>query len=125
MRLLHLWAFPLSFVGLLAAFLCRADYLRPEGEVLLFVAKERGLCAWFFKCSKFDAFTWGEVIVFRVPTFSARLLKHELRHAEQARWFGPLMPVVYGLCSLWALLKGGHAYRDNALEVDARRAEWR
>ncbi len=49
------------------------------------------------------------------------IIRHELRHQFQWMLLGPLFPVVYLLCGLWARLRGKSFYRDNLLEVDARK----
>lgn len=48
----------------------------------------------------------------------ARLVRHELRHLEQAREMGALR---WYVTYLWYAVRYG--YRDNPLEVDARAAE--
>ncbi len=48
---------------------------------------------------------------------------HELVHVRQCERWGPFFLPAYALASLWALLRGGHYYRDNGFEVHAERAE--
>lgn len=120
----YLWALPVTLVGGAAALV---GWTRPLGfrdGALLCVAKPGGLWAWFF-AHGFIAATWGGVIVF-VDVDAAqneKVLRHELRHFFQARIFGPLMPLAYGLCWLWGRLQGRTDYYGNFLEEDARRAE--
>jgi hypothetical protein len=45
---------------------------------------------------------------------------HELVHFKQARIFGVFLPLAYGVGALWALARGGHPYRDNWFEKNAR-----
>jgi hypothetical protein len=48
---------------------------------------------------------------------------HERAHVRQCERWGPFFLPAYGLASLWAWVRGGHYYLDNAFEVDAERAE--
>jgi hypothetical protein len=48
---------------------------------------------------------------------------HERAHVRQFERWGLLMLVLYPLAGLWAWLRGGHPYRDNWFERDARAAE--
>lgn len=53
-----------------------------------------------------------------------RILAHEQRHTAQQVWLGPLLPLLYVLCSLVLLcVPGKHWYYDNPFEIDARAAE--
>jgi hypothetical protein len=49
-------------------------------------------------------------------------LAHELAHVQQWQRHGPLFGVLYLLAGLAAKRAGGHWYRDNRYEVEARRA---
>jgi hypothetical protein len=120
----YVWALPVTLFGLLVAVggWCRLLTLR--SGALVFAAKPGGPCDWFFRRFGFGAFAWGGVVVLASEGLleNDRMLSHELRHFQQARWFGPLMPLAYGACALWELAHGRQAYRDNWFEVDARRA---
>ena len=48
---------------------------------------------------------------------------HERAHVRQFERWGLLMLVLYPLAGLWVWLRGGHPYRDNWFERDARAAE--
>ncbi len=116
----HIWAAPVTLAGLL--FVCLGRARRLTGTV--YVATPGTVLAAFFTRYGVAAFTWGAVICFGAERYvTPTRLTHERRHTTQAMCFGPLLPLAYGLCSLWALLHGRDAYRDNALEVDARGAE--
>lgn len=121
-----LCALPLSLLGLVLAL---AGGARPiwSGSFEVHLVGDRFVLAWFFRTFNVAAYTWGSVIVFASPLYSVTpwLLRHERRHVAQTFALGLLMPVAYGLASLVAALRGGHAYRDNWFEVDARRAEGR
>jgi len=90
----------------------------------LFANTGRGIIGLFSARLPVAAYTWGAVIVLERPGMAgdARLVAHELEHTRQSFALGPLMPVVYVLASLVAVLRGGHWYRDNRLEVAARAA---
>jgi hypothetical protein len=49
-------------------------------------------------------------------------LEHELEHVRQWRRYGILFPIAYVADSLRTRRRGGHWYRDNRYEVEARRA---
>lgn len=121
----YLWALPLTLTGLLAPVLCGAALPKKlEGGALLCVALPGGLCEAFFRKTGAAAFTWGGVIVLASEGLlqNARLLDHEQRHFWQARILGPLMPLAYAAAALLAVADGGHWYRDNWFENDARKA---
>ena len=48
--------------------------------------------------------------------------EHELVHVRQCERWGPFFLPAYALASLWAMIRGGHYYRDNGFEVSAERA---
>ena len=89
------------------------------------VAPRRGPLAWFFARAGVSAFTWGQTIVYRHRGLleDERLLRHERAHVRQSLLLGPLLAVAYPASSLLQLFRGGHAYRDNWFERDARRRE--
>ena len=49
-------------------------------------------------------------------------LEHELEHVRQWDRHGPVFPVAYVAASLRARRAGGHWYRDNRFEREARKA---
>jgi hypothetical protein len=67
------------------------------------------------------AITLGPLIVARRPLSDAELA-HELAHVRQWQRHGIWFPFVYLAASLAARRAGGRWYRDNAFEVEARRA---
>jgi len=69
------------------------------------------------------AITFGHVILGIGAQPLQRLRRHERVHVAQYERWGPLFLLAYPLASLWPWLRGGDAYRDNAFEVQARRAE--
>ena len=53
---------------------------------------------------------------------SAAELAHEVTHVRQWARHGWLFPAAYALASWRAAKRGGHWYRDNAFETEARSA---
>lgn len=49
-------------------------------------------------------------------------LEHELEHVRQWQRHGWAFPIAYAVASLSARRRGGHWYRDNRFEVEARAA---
>ena len=121
----YLWCLPLTAAGLVQALVGGARYAGRAGSVLLFHAGAAGLVRRFFEKSSVVAYTWGAVITLRreVDARDQRLLRHELAHVRQCLLLGPFAPAIYLGCSAWAWSRGGHWYRDNAMEAWARRAE--
>ena len=52
-----------------------------------------------------------------------RTRAHERVHVRQCETWGPLFFAAYGIAALLARVRGGHAYRDNVFEREARGAE--
>ncbi len=118
----YIWALPATVAGLLLALII-GQFRQVEGGAFQFVARPFAL--WIMYRAGVGAFTWGGCTVFALQRIyeDAPSRRHELRHFAQARCLGVLIPLVYGVCSIVALIRGGSAYFDNALEVDARKAE--
>lgn len=123
----HLWAFPLTLVGLLVALLGWTRFLRLEGGAFLFVAKPGGLVDFLFRFTgtQGGAGVLTGACIFVAPAYAedSVLVRHERRHVSQAFLFGPLLPLLYGLASLAAVVRGLHPYRNNLFELDAYAAE--
>lgn len=118
----HLWAAPLSILGVLVALLGGARPVGIEGGALDLLAPGRGPLARFFRSTGVRAFTWGAAVVYRDRDCLGHpeLRRHERVHVRQCLLLGPLMPVAYAASSLWQLARGRHPYRDNWFEVRAR-----
>src|SRR5688500_18564727 len=67
------------------------------------------------------ATTLGHVLLFRRDQDPFWHRAHEHIHVEQCERWGPLMPALYLLASLYAVIRGRHYYRDNFLEIEAYR----
>ena len=70
----------------------------------------------------YRAVTLGHVVL-AVDELEEPVIQHEIVHVRQFERWGPLFLLMYPLASLGAWLRGGHPYRDNLFEVQARRAE--
>lgn len=66
-----------------------------------------------------DAVAIGCCVFARDAAALERTLPHELVHVHQALQWGPLFPLAYVLCSVWAWARGGCAYADNYFERQA------
>jgi hypothetical protein len=110
-----LWSLPGTVLGLLVALVCLPTGIRWDAGVLV-VRVHR--CIPSMACAQ----TWGIVVLATADGDRPEILMHERRHTAQ--WFvlGPLFLLVYPLCSLYAWVRSGNPYQDNALERDARRA---
>lgn len=115
----YLWALPTTLIGFVLAFggLCLPVETK-GGAVWFRVATPLSPWAWWW-AKRFSAITIGGCVITARP-LDGDAIRHELRHFAQARVFGPLFLPAYLALSLWALIRGGRAYADNALEVDAR-----
>ncbi len=126
----YLWAFPTSLVGLLAGVLTLATgghgrwqvcYRLASGETAV-LEMWGGFSRWFLERTpvRARAMTLGHVILGRDLECLEQCRDHELVHVRQTELWGPFFLPAYLLASLWAYLKGGHYYRDNWFEIDAR-----
>jgi hypothetical protein len=66
------------------------------------------------------AITFGRH-VFAWREMNERETAHELAHVRQWQALGWRFPIAYVAASLTAIRAGGHWYRDNRFEVEARR----
>ncbi|MGH2735629.1 MAG: hypothetical protein ACRDKZ_08615 [Actinomycetota bacterium] len=109
----YLWAAPGSLVGvLLAPFFRRRAVTR--GVLLCEGAAWPRKLGW-----RYRAITFGHVVL-SIDQLDRATLTHELVHVRQYERWGVLLLIVYPLASLLALLRGGHFYRDNPFEIEAR-----
>jgi hypothetical protein len=81
-----------------------------------------GFARWFANRIGFDAMTLGHVILGRDAPSLEELRDHEHAHVRQAERWGPVFIPAYLAASMLAWSRGGHYYRDNWFERDARRA---
>ncbi len=124
----YAWASPTTAVGLVVGSLTLATRGRVQVRrgALEF---HGGFARWMLERTpiRAAAMTLGHVIVGRDPGCLESCRDHEQAHVRQVERWGPAFLPAYGLSSLWAWSRGGHAYLDNWFERDARRAcgeEW-
>jgi hypothetical protein len=117
----YTWAAPTTLVGLTAGLLAllTGGRVRSRRGVLEF---HGGFATWFGDVCGFDAMTLGHVILGRCPILLDVLRDHEQAHVRQVEVWGPVFIPAYLAASLLAWSRGGHYYRDNWFERDARRA---
>jgi hypothetical protein len=117
----YTWAFPTTIVGILAGFLVLSSGGRMQARrgAMEFYG---GGAAWVATLIGFDAMTLGHVILGRNALCLDLLRDHEQAHVRQVeRWGAFFLPAYLG-ASLLAWWQGGHYYRDNWFERDARLA---
>ena len=69
------------------------------------------------------AMTLGHVVVGQDSACLVRTREHERVHVRQCERWGPFFIPAYVVASVWVVLQGGHAYRDNWFERQAMREE--
>lgn len=108
----YVWALPMTILGLLVSlvYLPRGVRLRDGAIEIEVVWLPGGLFGQAIGC----------VVMFG-PGHHAQTIIHEHVHVRQALEWGPLHPIAYLVASLWALLSGGSAYKDNVFERQARK----
>jgi hypothetical protein len=116
----YAWASPTTLVGLVAGALTLSTggKVRARCGALEF---HGGLALWFMDRIGFDAMTLGHAILGRDPLVLDALRDHEQVHVRQAERWGPAFIPAYLAASVLAWRRGGHYYRDNWFERDARR----
>ncbi len=127
MRLLrplaYVWTFPTTLVGLLMVpptLLTRGGVQLVDGVLEVY----GGAAAWALRHLTLmkrgaSAMALGHVVLGVDQEFLDLSRRHERIHVRQAERWGPLFIPAYLLASLWALVRGGSAYRDNAFEREA------
>jgi hypothetical protein len=123
----YLWALPVTLLGVLVALAAQASggtTFRRRG--VLEVAggwPGRLLQRGFPWSGSVAAMTLGHVVVGTSDAALAATRKHERAHVRQFERWGVLLLLLYPLAGLWVWLRGGHPYRDNHFEREARKAE--
>lgn len=107
------WAAPASLLGLLLAPFFGTRRVR-DGVLLCEGASWPRRLGW-----RYRAITFGHVVLC-VDAADDHLLEHELVHVRQYERWGILFWPAYACASVWAKLRGGHAYSDNRFERQAR-----
>lgn len=123
----YLWPFPATLLGLLLALVARSSggVLQRVDGVLEAAGgwPARVLRRGFPFCGAVAAITLGHVVVGVSRDALSATHTHERAHVRQFERWGALMLVLYPLAGLIAWLRGGHPYRDNVFEREARAAE--
>ena len=125
--LLYLWALPVTLLGILIAFIARASggKLQWVDGVLETAGgwSARVLQRGFPFSGAVAAITLGHVVVGVSAAALAATRAHERAHVRQFERWGLLLLVLYPAAGLLAWARGGHPYRDNHFEREARAAE--
>jgi hypothetical protein len=109
-----LWAGPVSLVGALLALFFRSRRVA-DGVLVCEGAEWPRKLRWPFR-----AMTLGHIVLC-VDDLDDATMRHELAHVRQFEKLGVFFMPAYLLAAAWAALRGGHFYRDNYFEADARR----
>ena len=122
----YLWALPVTVFGLALAGMA----LMTGGSTQVrsgVVEAWGGLLAWFLRGSRMygggAAVTIGHVILARDAECLTRSRLHERAHVRQFERWGPLLPPVYWMVSVWLWLRGYHPYLDHPLEPPPKKPE--
>jgi hypothetical protein len=124
----YAWAAPVTLVGLAAAGLVRAGggRVRLRGGI---VEASGGMLERVLPRMGWGvvpvAMALGHVVLAVDDEVLDAVRDHEMAHVRQAERWGILFPLAYGVAAVAAVVRGGHGYRDNRFEVEARAAERR
>jgi hypothetical protein len=124
---IYQWALPVTLIGLLVALLaCVSGGRVNRVEGVLEAAG--GWPAWVLRrgfpfSGAVSAMTLGHVVVGESSNALDATRNHERAHVKQFERWGVLLLVLYPLAGLLAWARGGHPYRDNGFECEARAAE--
>jgi hypothetical protein len=121
----YAWASPNTLLGLFAgvAVLALGGRLRMVRGAAEFSG---GLLAsWVTSKLRFNAITFGHVILGVSEAELAAARSHEHVHVRQYEAWGPFFLFAYIGSSLWQLLRGRRIYRDNFFERQAYAGEGR
>lgn len=125
--LLYLWPLPVTLLGMLVALIARSSggvVKRVDGALESAGGWPARVLRWGFPFSgAVAAITLGHVVLGVSLDALAATRVHERAHVRQFERWGALLLVLYPLAGLVAWLRGGHPYRDNVFEREARAAE--
>jgi len=100
--------------------LCGGRAMRARGALEVTLSRRRhGRVP--YRVLPFRAITFGHVIIAIGQEDMERSRAHEQAHVRQYERWGILFFLAYPASSVWQLLRGRKAYRDNCFEVQARR----
>lgn len=125
--LLYLWALPVTLLGMLVALVARSSggtWQHVDGVL----EAAGGWPAWVLRrgfpfSGAVAALTLGHIVVGVSRAALAATRAHERVHVRQFERWGVLLLVIYPLAGLAAWMRGGHPYRDNPFEREARAAD--
>ncbi|MEW5967892.1 MAG: hypothetical protein AB1720_13000 [Pseudomonadota bacterium] len=124
---LYLWALPVTLLGVLAVLVARSSggsVRRVDGVLEASGGWPARLLRWGFPFSgAVAAITLGHAVLGVSADALDATRAHERAHVRQFERWGVLLLVLYPLAGLIAWLRGGHPYRDNVFEREARAAE--
>jgi len=125
--LIYVWPLPVTLLGMLAALVARSSggvVQRVDGVLESAGGwPARVLRRGFPFSGAVAAITLGHVVLGVSLDALTATRAHERAHVRQFERWGALMLVLYPLAGLAAWLRGGHPYRDNVFECEARAAE--
>ena len=128
LRLLrYLWPLPVTLLGMLVASIARGSggaLQRVDGVL----ESAGGWPAWVLRrgfpfSGSVAAITLGHVVLGVSLEALTATRAHERAHVRQFERWGVLLLVLYPFAGLLAWVRGGHPYRDNWFEREARAAE--
>ena len=123
----YLWPLPVTLVGMLIALIARSSggaVRQVDGVLESAGGWPARVLQWGFPFSgAVAAITLGHVVLGVSLDALTATRAHERAHVRQFERWGILMLVLYPLAGLAAWLRGGHPYRDNVFECEARAAE--
>ncbi len=118
----YVWSAPSTLLGLgiaLVALAGRGKLRLRDGVLEVQGAVPRWLLRAAPLAGGAAAMTLGHVVLGQDDACLRRTRAHERVHVRQCERWGPFFLPAYGLASFWALLRGGHVYRDNWFERQA------
>lgn len=125
--LLYLWALPATILGMFLALAARGSggtWARVDGVLEIAGGwPARMLQRGFPFSGAVAAITLGHVVVGVSLAALTATRAHERAHVRQFERWGLLLLILYPLAGLAAWVRGGHPYRDNLFEREARAAE--
>lgn len=121
------WALPVSLAGALFALLARVS--GGHYRIVRGVLEVSGgwpaqiLRRGFPFCGPAAAITLGHVVLGASQDALDKTRSHERVHVRQYERWGIVFVLAYPLAGVWAWIKGGNPYWDNAFERQARELE--
>jgi hypothetical protein len=118
----YFWVAPCTAFGLCLAapaFAFGATAQLVDGVIEVALSRSKPPNA-FHRALPFNAITFGHLVIATTQAELDRLRVHERVHVRQYEQWGVFFLLAYPVASLWQLLRGRRAYKDNWFEVQAR-----